>query len=109
MTVPRSELPLCDAAKLDSRERLVAPLFGIILTPGPGKARSATYMVKKIVRGSIADEAGISDQDPISIRNFRIYEKEGFAVMDIDIKKRSMGYLETTMQLPAYLDSPDTL
>jgi S1-C subfamily serine protease len=109
MTVPRPEFPFVDAAKLDSRERLAVPLFGLILSPGQGKSRSATYMVKKIIRGSIADEASISDNDPVYIRSFRIYEKEGYALMEIDIKKRSMGYLETTMQLPARLDSPDTL
>jgi len=109
MTVPRPELPLGDAAKIDSRERLAAPLFGMILSPGQGKSWSSTYQVKKIVRGSIADEASISNQDPVHIRGFRIFEKEGYALMEIDIKKRSMGYLETTMQLPARLDSPDTL
>ena len=109
MTVPRPEFPLVDAAKLDSRERLAAPLFGMILSPGQGGFWSSAYLVKRIIRGSIADEAGISDQDPISIRGFRVYEKEGYALMEINIKKRSMGYLETTMQLPAWLDSPDTL
>jgi S1-C subfamily serine protease len=109
MTVPRPELPLFDAAKLDSRERLAAPLFGLILSPSQGNSRSAAYMVKKVVRGSIADEVSISDQDPVYIRGFRIFEKEGYALMEIDIKKRSMSYLETTMQLPARLDSPDTL
>jgi hypothetical protein len=81
----------------------------MILSPGQGTSRTSTYQVKKIVRGSIADEANISDQDPIYIRGFRILENEGYALMEIDIKKRSMGYLETTMQLPARLDSPDTL
>jgi hypothetical protein len=109
MSVPRPELPLVDAAKVDSRERLVAPFFGMILSPGQGRTRFSSYQVRKIVRGSIADEAGISDLDPVSIRSFRLFEKEGFAIMEIDIKKRSMGYLETTMQLPALLDSPDTL
>jgi S1-C subfamily serine protease len=110
MTVPRPELPLVDAAKLDSRERLAAPLFGLILSPNQGKSSPASYyMVKKIIRGSIADEASISDQDPVYIRGLRIYEKEGIALLQIDIKKRSMGFLETTMQLPARLDSPDTL
>jgi S1-C subfamily serine protease len=109
MTVPRPELPLFDAAKVDSRERLAAPLFGMILSPGQGTSRTSTYQVKKIVRGSIADEANISDMDPVYIRGFRILEDEGYALMEIDIKKRSMGYLETFMQLPARLDSPDTL
>ena len=109
MTIPRPEFPLVDAAKIDTRERLVAPLYGMILAPGEGRARSSTFLVKKIIRGSIADEAGISDQDPVSIRNFKVFEDEGYAVMELDVKKRSMGYMETTMQLPALLDSPDTL
>jgi hypothetical protein len=29
--------------------------------------------------------------------------------MDISVKKRRMGYIETSMRLPAALDSPDTL
>ena len=109
MTALRPEYPLVDAARVDSRERLAAPLYGIILSPGAGKPWPATYQVRKIVRGSIADEAGISDQDPVTIRDLRVLEKEGYAVLVINIKKRSMGYLETTMELPALLDSPDTL
>jgi len=109
MTVPRPDIPLEEAAKVDSRERIIAPLFGIILSPSVGQSLSSTYLVKKVVRGSIADEAGISDQDPISIRGFRVMPDDGYAVMEINIKKRNMGYIETTMQLPAMLDSPDTL
>jgi S1-C subfamily serine protease len=109
LTVPRPELPLAEAAKLDSRERMAAPLFGLVLAPTVGKSFSASYLVKKVVRGSIADEAGLSEEDPISIRGFRIEEKDGYVVMEINVKKRRTGYMETTMQLPALLDSPDTL
>ena len=109
MTVPRPDIPLAEAAKVDSKERLAAPLFGMILSPSQGHSLSSTYLVKKVVRGSIADEAGISDQDPVSIRGFRIVENDGYALMEINVKKRRMGYMETTMQLPAWLDSPDTL
>jgi hypothetical protein len=38
-----------------------------------------------------------------------VEEKAGYALLDITVKKRRMGYLETTMRLPAALDSPDTL
>jgi S1-C subfamily serine protease len=108
-TVPRPDIPLAEAAKIDSRERMAAPLFGLILSPSQEKSLSASYLVKKVVRGSIADEAGISDQDPVSIRGFRVEEKDGYALMEINVKKRRMGFMETTMQLPALLDSPDTL
>jgi S1-C subfamily serine protease len=109
MTVPRPDVPLAEAAKKDSRERIAAPLFGLILAPASVRSFSSSYLVKKVVRGSIADEAGLSEQDPVSIRGFRMLEKDGYALIEINVKKRSMGYMETTMQLPAALDSPDTL
>ncbi|MDR3342622.1 MAG: S1C family serine protease [Treponema sp.] len=109
MSVPRPDVPLVEAAKKDSRERIAAPLFGLILAPSMGGSFSSSYLVKKVVRGSIADEAGLSENDPVAIRGFRIEEKEGYALLNIDVKKRRMGYLETSMQLPAMLDSPDTL
>jgi S1-C subfamily serine protease len=109
MTMPRPDMPLAEAAKKDSRERLVAPLFGLILSPSTNRGFSTSYLVKKVVRGSIADEAGLSEQDPVSIRSFRLEEKEGYALQDINVKKRRMGYMETYMRLPALLDSPDTL
>ncbi|MDR2743266.1 MAG: S1C family serine protease [Treponema sp.] len=109
MTAARPDLPLAAAAKVDTRERLTAPLFGLILAPSMGGAFSSSYLVKKVVRGSIADEAGLSEQDPISIRGFKLEEKKGYVFLDINVKKRRMGYLETSMRLPAMLDSPDTL
>jgi len=109
MTVARPDLPLLDAAKIDRRDRIAAPLFGMVLTPLQSSLFSTNFRVNRVVRGSIADEAGISEDDPISINRLRILEEEGIAVMEISIKKRRMGYLDTNMQLPVWLDSPDTL
>jgi len=109
MTVRRPDIPLSDAVKVDKRERIAAPLFGMILSPVYGGFFSSNYVVRKVVRGSVADEAGISEDDPISINRLRVMENDGYALMEISVKKRRMGYLETTMQLPAWLDSPDTL
>jgi S1-C subfamily serine protease len=104
---PRPELPLADAAKIDSKERMAAPLFGIVLAPSAGA--SSTYLIEKVVRGSVADEAGLSPQDPVSIKNLKLRVKQGIATMDITVKKKRQGYLEMVLRLPAYLDSPDTL
>ncbi|MDR1128056.1 MAG: S1C family serine protease [Treponema sp.] len=110
MTTARPDIPLANAARVDTKERLAAPLFGLILSPAIMEGFfSSAYQVKRVVRGSVADEAGLSEQDPVSIRGFRIVEKEGYALLDINVKKRRMGYLETSMRLPAALDSPDTL
>jgi S1-C subfamily serine protease len=109
MTVSRPDLPLLDAAKIDRRERIAAPLFGMILTPLPSNIFSSNFRVNRVVRGSISDSAGISEDDPITINRLRIFENDGYAMLEITVKKRRMGYLETNMQLPAWLDSPDTL
>jgi S1-C subfamily serine protease len=109
MTAVRPDIPLMEAAKNDSRERMAAPLFGLILAPSVGKTFSSSYLVKKVIRGSPADEAGLSEQDPVSIRGFRLEADGGYTLMDINVKKRRMGYLETSMRLAALLDSPDTL
>jgi S1-C subfamily serine protease len=108
-TAARPELPLAEAARKDSKERLAAPLFGLILEPSVGRSITPTYLVKDVIRGSIADEAGLSPSDPVRLQSFTIEEKEGYVLLGIDVKKRASGYLETTMRLPAWLDSPDTL
>jgi len=101
--------PLSEALKLDTKERLTAPLFGMLLSPGFGSSLSPQYQIKKIVRGSIADESGLSENDPLSIQGFMVDEEKGIAYMDISIKKRKMGYLEVMMRLYGYLEIPDTL
>uniref|UniRef100_A0A7C3EER7 Trypsin-like serine protease n=1 Tax=Gracilinema caldarium TaxID=215591 RepID=A0A7C3EER7_9SPIR len=107
--VKRPQKPLSEAIKLDTKERLTAPLFGMLLSPGFGSSLSPQYQIKKIVRGSIADESGLSESDPLSIQGFTVDEKQGLAYMDISIKKRKMGYLEVMMRLYGYLEIPDTL
>jgi S1-C subfamily serine protease len=105
----RPALPLAEAAKVDSRERMAAPLFGIVLQSGTTGRLRPSFLIKKVVRGSVADEAGLSAQDPLLIRAFKLNEEEGYALLDISVKKRLSGYFETSMQLPALLDSSDTL
>jgi len=110
MTASRPEVPLAEAAAKDSKERMAAPLFGMILTPVTGGGlSSSSFYIKRVIRGSIADEAGLSEQDPVSIRGFHIEKEAGIALMDISVKKRRNGYMEASMRLPALLDSPDTL
>ena len=105
----RPLVPMAAAAQRDTRERLAAPLFGLILAPQAGSSFSPSFVVRRVVRGSIADMAGLSENDPVTIRGFRVFEREGYALLDIDVRKRRMGFLQTSMRLPALLDTPDTL
>lgn len=109
LTAARPLSPLADAIGKDSRERLIAPLFGILLSPSGAGPFAPEYLIKRVLRGSIADEAGLSENDPVSVRGFQVDRDVGVAVLDIFVKKRRMGYLESVLQLPALLDTPDTL
>ena len=109
MTVPRPDVPLLEAARVDRRERIATPLFGMVLTPLQSSIFSSNFRVDRVLRGSIADEAGISENDPVSISRLRIFENEGFALLEISVRKRRIGFMDVNMQLPVWLDSPDTL
>lgn len=109
MSVERPKTPLEEASRKDTRERLSAPLFGLILSPALGGPFDPDFTVKRVLRGSIADEAGLSENDPVSVRGFKVDAKSGVAFIDLFVKKRRMGYLESTIRLPAALESPDTL
>jgi S1-C subfamily serine protease len=111
-TITRPDLPLVKAAEADTRERLAAPFFGMILSPSGQSSglfsSGAAYLVKEVARGSAADELGLQAGDPVSIRSFTIDQKEGYAVMSIAVKRRSRGFLEAYLQLAVLLDSSDT-
>jgi hypothetical protein len=109
-TALRPDIPLSKALRSDSRERLALPLFGMALSPALNSGLFArTWHVRRVIRGSIADEMGLSEDDPVSIRSFRVMENEGYAVMLISVKRRRSGFLETVVQLPAAIDLPNTL
>jgi len=108
-TAERPAKPLAQAAKVDTKERLLAPLFGLILEAPVARVSTPSYLVKEVVRGSISDEAGLSPQDPVRIRHVLFSEKDGYAVLDISVRKRASGYIEALLQLPALLASPDLL
>ncbi|MCL2599976.1 MAG: trypsin-like peptidase domain-containing protein [Treponema sp.] len=108
MTATRPELPLVNAARVDSRERLATPFFGMVLAPTGIRSWIPRFQVERVVRGFAADELGVSEQDIVAIRNFHILERYGVVLMEMNIRKRNMAFMETGMTIFAPLDSPDT-
>jgi serine protease Do len=106
--VERPFNPLESAAKLDRKDRLFPALFGMSVTPMPGNLfESANYNVAKVWPGSIADEAGLSENDPISLRRFYVDQENDSAYIQIYVKKRKAGFLESIIQIPASLEIPN--
>jgi len=97
--------PLEEALAKDSRERVLYPLFGMRLTKTGSFLWRDSYVVERVLEGSVADETGLSEGDPLSIRGWRVNEEQRYALVQIFVKKRKSGFLESAVQLAAYLDT----
>jgi S1-C subfamily serine protease len=104
----RPFLPLDSAVRLDRQDRLFPVLFGMSLTPLPGSLfDSSSYSVAKVWPGSIADESGLSENDPISLKRFFVDREQQAVFIQIYVKKRKAGFLESIIQIPASLEISD--
>lgn len=101
----RPFLPLESAVRLDRQDRLFPVLFGMSLTPLPGSVfESSNFSIAKVWPGSIADESGLSENDPISLKRFFVDRAQQAVFIQIYVKKRKAGFLESIIQIPASLE-----
>ncbi|RLW70367.1 MAG: hypothetical protein B6D68_00920, partial [spirochete symbiont of Stewartia floridana] len=67
----RPEIPMREALSRDAREHLLTPLFGFTVERISGYGIMQNYRVLSVLQGSIADEAGFSEGDVISLRRWK--------------------------------------
>ncbi|HET7839750.1 MAG TPA: trypsin-like peptidase domain-containing protein [Rectinemataceae bacterium] len=104
----RPFIPLEAAAASDRHDRVFPALFGMAVSQIPGNLlEPEAYMISKVWPGTVADEAGLSENDPFVLRRFMIDSDQHAAIIQIDVKKRKAGFLESIIQIPAPLDIPD--
>jgi C-terminal processing protease CtpA/Prc len=96
--------PIETALDRDVQEEVYTPLFGMELEPEEGFLRINQFRVGEVYPGTVADETGISEGDPVSVRSFRILEEERVALLQIVVRKRQAGFLESAVQLGAFLE-----
>ncbi len=80
------------------------PIIGMELVH-TSTSNKKLYGIKKIVRGSAADEAGFSEGDPVQIMTTDLQQENTVLVVQIYAKKRRNGFLDVGMALGAPLDS----
>ena len=97
--------PLEEALARDRRERVLYPLFGMRLSKTGSFLWRDSYVVERVLPGSVADETGLSEGDPLTIQGWKVNEKERYALVQIFVKKRKSGFLESAVQLAAYLET----
>lgn len=81
------------------------PLFGMELTPSSTVSKRQ-YMIKKIINGGAADEAGFSVNDSVSVNNIRFNEDKSQMLAEISARNTKKGYLDISMALATSLNSP---
>lgn len=100
--------PLETAVAMDRKDKLFPVLYGMKVSTLPsGFFEPEAYTVTQVLSGSIADESGLSENDPIAVRRFVVDADQRAIFIQIQVKKRKAGFLESIIQLPASLDSSD--
>ncbi len=106
----RPDKPLDTAVAADTHDRAFMPLLGMSVKKlSSGIFSGENYTISSIRPGSIADEAGLSENDPFSLYGFSVLKKERVALIQLFVKKRKAGFLETVIQIPVSLEIPDFL
>ncbi len=97
--------PVEVALEEDLPDRLFPVLYGMRVSREGGASLFRTYRVDRVYRGSVADETGITAGDTFAEREFRVDEELGIAFLRIVVKKRTEGFMQTGIQLPAYVET----
>ena len=101
----RPERPIEVALQRDTRDNVLYPLFGMKVQKVGSFFWSDDYIVTRITQGSVADQSGLSENDPLSIRDWKVDKDKGFAAILVVIKKRKAGFLESAIQIAADLET----
>lgn len=101
--------PLEYALKYQQEDQVFAPLFGMEVSDISTLPWQNKYVVTDVYPGSIADETGLSPQDPFSLRKWQVDYERRIALAQIIIQKRKAGFIESGVQLASYLEQDNFL
>lgn len=103
----RPDSPILEAVERDVETAVIAPLFGMTVNELSRGVFGRDYVVDRVFSGGIADETGLSPQDPFRLHDLVIDEDEGIAVLEISVRQRRAGFITQGIQLANYLQSSD--
>ncbi len=101
----RPERPIEVALQRDTRDNVLYPLFGMKLQKVGSFFWSNDYIVTRVTRGSVADESGLSENDPLSIQDWKVDSDRGIAALLLVIKKRKAGFIESAVQIATDIET----
>lgn len=101
----RPENPGYEIYQRDNIENAMFPLLGIKLV-STSTFNRRKFNVTEILKGSSADEAGFSENDPIEILGIEFNKDKTAGIVQLYVKRRKKGYLDIGISLPLTVDSP---
>ncbi len=108
-TAERPFSPVEDALEQEPIENLFPVLYGMDVHEVSAAPWGPDFVITQVLPGSIADESSLSVDDPFALRNWRVDEDLRAAFIQIVIKKRKAGFLESGVQLGAFLENDSFL
>lgn len=101
----RPENPGYDIYSSDLISGSFVPLLGIKLIQS-STVNKHTYTITEIIKGSIADESGFSENDPVTVSDVKFNDDKSAAYIELYTRKSKKGFLDISMGMTASLDSP---
>jgi S1-C subfamily serine protease len=95
----RPDIPVKTIFRHAPMAGLFAPLFGMQVEA----AGRRSYVVKRVFPGSPADEGGFSENDPFVVSRWELVEDAEAVILQMRIKKRKAGFIESVIQLAAWI------
>ncbi|MBN1412932.1 MAG: serine protease [Spirochaetales bacterium] len=96
--------PIEYALARDERNKLFLPLFGMEIAPTDKFLWETNYVVSRIIKGSIADNTGLSVGDPLNIQNWIVDYEKRYAALQVFIKKKKEGFFDSLLSMVNYLE-----
>ncbi|MFP4372803.1 MAG: trypsin-like peptidase domain-containing protein [Spirochaetaceae bacterium] len=96
--------PVEEALKVHEVDDLFPVLFGMQAEDISSLPWQSNYVITRVYNGETADETGLSEQDPFTLRNVEVDKDRGIALIRIVVKKRKAGFVESGIQLGSYLE-----
>lgn len=101
----RPKNPGYEIYERDNIENAMYPLLGIKLVSTSTFSKKK-FNVTQVLKGSSADEAGFSENDPVEILGIEFNKEKTAGIVQLYVKRRKKGYLDIGIALPLTVDSP---
>ena len=101
----RPEHPLMKIYESDLLGNVFLPIFGMSMIRSSTTNRKS-YTVKSVLNGTSADEMGFSENDPVTVQDIKIDIDNNYFLAQLYVQRRKKGFIDVSMTMGSYLDSP---